>query len=113
VRLRRPMNQKALAALQERLVPIATWDTCHIEGNTVSLSETIVLLEYGIVSGGGHRFMEYAELVATRDAIVHVLRAQPWRTLLEAEGVLSLTRNLHTALKATPEADLGRYSNNA
>lgn len=113
VRRRRPFNTEALAGLQKRLSSIFTWDTCHVEGNTVPLSETLILLESGVVYGGGHRLVEYTELVATRDAIVTLLRTEPWRELHSAASVLSLVRSLHmhTSLKATMDAELGRFVN--
>ena len=106
---RRPFNAHALEELQKRLLPLAAWDTCHVEGNTVPLSETMLLLERGIVAGGGHRLTEYTELVAARDAIKDVMFSESRRCLYSPSSVLGTLRALHTALKATGEADLGRF----
>jgi Fic family protein len=96
-------------SLREQL--IADWEITHtyhsnaIEGNTLTLAETKVVLLHGITVNG-KRIAEHLEAENHRDAMRLMMQlAQQNRPLLESD-ILELQR---TVLKRIQDSDAGRY----
>ena len=100
----RPLPQAALRNLHEELVLRWTYHSNAIEGNTLTLMETKVVLEG--IAVGGKLLREHFEAINHRDAILYVQdivhRAEPlseWQI-----------RNIHQLILKNIDADNeGRY----
>ena len=100
----RPLPQAALRNLHDELVLRWTYHSNAIEGNTLTLMETKVVLEG--ITVGGKLLREHFEAINHRDAILYVeevvQRAEP---LTEWQ-----IRNLHRlVLKTIDDDNAGRY----
>src|SRR5690625_4900170 len=66
----RPLSKYTLASLQEKLLLEWTYNSNAIEGNTLIMNETKVVLEG--ITVGGKTFREHLEVINHRDAIQYV-----------------------------------------
>jgi Fic family protein len=67
----RPLSTSAVAKLREMMVVEWTYNSNAIEGNTLTLRETYIMLEHGITIGG-KSLREHFEVINHRDAIAFV-----------------------------------------
>jgi Fic family protein len=101
---RRPFSRRLTHSLQEKLIVEWTYHSNAIEGNTLSLSETKVVLE-GITIGG-KSMVEHLEAINHRQAILFV------EDLIADEEPLSAwnIKNIHALiLKEIDNANSGKY----
>lgn len=102
----RPLHESVVKNLHEDLVLRWTYHSNAIEGNTLTLMETKVVLEG--ITVGGKSLREHFEAINHRDAILFV------EELVQAREVLSewQIRNIHQLiLKNIDEQNAGRYRN--
>ncbi len=102
----RPFPKASAASLREQLVLEWTYNSNAIEGNTLTLSETKVVLEG--ITVGGKTLVEHLEAVNHRDAIGFI------EDLLRGDELLSEwnVRNIHALiLKGIDSEHAGRYRN--
>jgi Fic family protein len=100
----RPLPKHSLATLREKLALEWTYHSNAIEGNTLTLRETKVVLEG--ITVGGKSLREHFEATNHRDAIVYV------EDLIAKDEPLSewQIRNIHSlVLKAIDDGEAGRY----
>lgn len=100
----RPLPQHTLASLREKLTLEWTYHSNAIEGNTLTLRETKVVLEG--ITVGGKSLREHFEATNHRDAIHYVESVVAQREPLSEW----LIRNIHRlVLKGIDEEEAGRY----
>lgn len=102
----RPISKETAKSLREKLIVEWTYNTNAIEGNTLSMSETKVVLE-GITIGG-KTVVEHLEVINHRDAIEFV------ENLIKDDKALTETniRSIHTLiLKEINNKYAGKYRN--
>ena len=100
----RPLPKHSLATLREKLALEWTYHSNAIEGNTLTLRETKVVLEG--ITVGGKSLREHFEATNHRDAIIYV------EELVAKDEPLSewQIRNIHSlVLKAIDDGEAGRY----
>src|SRR5690625_147679 len=66
----RPLSKYTLASLREKLLLEWTYHSNAIEGNTLTINETKVVLEG--ITVGGKTIREHLEVINHRDAITYV-----------------------------------------
>lgn len=101
----RPLAEATLRSLHEDLVVRWTYHSNAIEGNTLTLMETRLVLQDGITIGG-KRLREHFEAINHRDAIDYMM------AVVAGEEVLSewQIRNIHRlVLKNIDDENAGRY----
>ena len=102
----RPLTEAVVKNLHEDLVLRWTYNSNAIEGNTLTLMETKVVLE-GITIGG-KSLREHFEAINHRDAILFVEELVQQREVLSEWQI----RNIHQLiLKNIDEQNAGRYRN--
>lgn len=100
----RPLPKHTLRSLQEKLLLEWTYHSNAIEGNTLTISETKVVLE-GITIGG-KRLVEHLEVINHRDAINYVEEIVSTKEPLTAWQI----KNIHRlVLKGIDDAYAGTY----
>jgi Fic family protein len=100
----RPLPQYTVASLREKLALEWTYHSNGIEGNTLTLRETKVVLEG--ITVGGKSIREHFEATNHRDAILYV------EDIVSKEDALSewQIRNIHgLVLKGIDDKEAGRY----
>lgn len=100
----RPLPPNTVASLREKLSLEWTYNSNAIEGNTLTLRETKVVLEG--ITVGGKSLREHCEAINHRDAILYV------EDLVAEEESLSewQIKNIHgLVLKGVDDAEAGRY----
>jgi Fic family protein len=100
----RPFSKGLVDSLHEKLIVEWTYNSNAIEGNTLTLSETKVVLE-GITIGG-KSMVEHLETINHREAILFI------EELIANKGPLSEwnTKNIHALiLKEIDNANAGKY----
>ena len=100
----RPLPQHTVASLREKLLLEWTYHSNAIEGNTLTLRETKVVLEG--ITVGGKSLREHFEATNHRDAIVYVEDI-----VAKAEALSEWQiRNIHSlVLKGIDAEEAGRY----
>ena len=102
----RPLSENLSKSLHEKLIVEWTYNSNAIEGNTLTLSETKVVLE-GITIGG-KSMVEHLETINHREAILFV------EELINNNEELTewIVRNIHALiLKEIDNTNAGRYRN--
>lgn len=100
----RPLSKNLTNSLHEKLIVEWTYNSNAIEGNTLTISETKVVLE-GITIGG-KSMVEHLETINHRDAILFI---ENLITLREDLSEWNL-RNIHTLiLKEIDKDNAGKY----
>lgn len=100
----RPLPKYTLKSLQEKLFLEWTYNSNAIEGNTLTMHETKVVLEG--ITVGGKTLREHLEVINHRDAIIYV------EEIVQKEEALSewQIKNLHhLILKGIDDAYAGVY----
>ncbi len=101
----RPLSSGILSELKQRYDVRFTYDSNAIEGNTLSLSETELILSKGITVGG-KTLIEHLEVVGHKEAIDYI------ETLSQANAMIGEweIRQIHSLImrKISPE-EAGRY----
>ncbi len=102
---KRPLPKYTLKSLREKLLLEWTYNSNAIEGNTLTINETKVVLE-GIITVGGKTMREHLEVINHRDAIAYV------EEIIHKEEPLSewQMKNLHRlVLKGIDDEYAGIY----
>ena len=100
----RPLPTHTVASLREKLILEWTYHSNAIEGNTLTLRETKVVLEG--ITVGGKSLREHFEATNHRDAILYVEEIAAKREALTEWQI----RNLHAlVLKSIDAEQAGRY----
>jgi Fic family protein len=100
----RPLPAHTLASLREKLMLEWTYHSNAIEGNTLTLRETKVVLEG--ITVGGKSLRDHFEATNHRDAILYV------ESIVAKDEALSewQIRNIHNlVLKGIDQTEAGRY----
>lgn len=102
----RPLPQYTLKSLQEKLFLEWTYNTNAIEGNTLTLNETKVVLEG--ITVGGKTLREHLEIINHRDAITYVEEIVQKNEPFNERQI----KNLHRlVLKGIDDENAGKYRN--
>lgn len=100
----RPFSKKLAESLHEKLVVEWTYNSNAIEGNTLTMSETKVVLE-GITIGG-KSMVEHLEIINHRDAILFIEDLVSGKESLSEWNI----RNVHALiLKEIDNKNAGKY----
>ena len=100
----RPFSKKLASSLHEKLVVEWTYNSNAIEGNTLTLSETKVVLEG--ITVGGKSIVEHLETINHRDAILFVEDLISHKESLSEWNI----RNIHhLVLKEIDKQNAGKY----
>lgn len=101
----RPLPALVLRELHERFSVRLTHHSTAIEGNTLSQSETQIVLEKGITIGG-HSLREHLEVIGHRDALEFVIGLANNSEAISERNI----RELHSlVLRGQEPADSGAY----
>lgn len=87
----RPLAPQIVRRLHDDLRVLLTYHSNAIEGNTLSLRETQLIIEHG-VTVGGHSLREYLEATNHAEAFGYLLTLADARTPITAETILELHR---------------------
>ena len=80
----RPLDETELKRLQEDFIIETTYDSNAIEGSTISLDETYMILKEGIAVGG-KSIKEHLEIVGFKEAFDYVVElAKDKKSLLRS-----------------------------
>lgn len=100
----RPLPSHTLASLREQLALEWTYHSNAIEGNTLTLRETQVVLEG--ITVGGKPLKDHLEAINHRDAIRYVMSLVERRQTLSERSIL----DIHSlVLKGIDDRQAGRY----
>src|SRR5699024_4122779 len=100
----RPLPKYTLKSLREKLLLEWTYHTNAIEGNTLTINETKVVLEG--ITVGGKTFREHLEVINHRDAITCVEKIVQNKESLSAWQI----KNIHRlVLKGIDDTNAGLY----
>jgi Fic family protein len=100
-----PLPQRLLESLREDWEVTQTYNSNAIEGNTLTLAETKVILLHG-VTVGGKQIDEHLEAVNHRDAMRIMFVMSELKQPLEETQILELQR---VVLSRIQDDDAGRY----
>jgi Fic family protein len=101
----RPLGQEELEGLRKWYLVESTYNSNAIEGNTITLSETKVIIEDGLTVGG-HSIREILEVVNHKEATEKLTEIVKLKTEL-TEGLIC---ELHKMLiKGIDDKNAGRY----
>ena len=100
-----PLPARLLTSLREDWEVTQTYNSNAIEGNTLTLAETKVILLHG-VTVGGKLLNEHLEVLGHRDAMRLMMRLAQVQQPLEETSILELQRVI---LSRVQESDAGRY----
>lgn len=100
----RPLPKYTLKSLREKLFLEWTYNTNAIEGNTLTMNETKVVLEG--ITVGGKTLSEHLEVINHQNAIIYVEEIVQKKELLSEWQI----KNLHRlVLKGIDDENAGRY----
>jgi Fic family protein len=102
---KRPLPENTLKSIREKLFLEWTYNSNAIEGNTLTLSETKVVLENGITIGG-KTLKEHLEVINYKEAILYM------EDIIKNNETLSerQIKNIHhIILKGIDDNNAGRY----
>lgn len=104
VREMRPLNQAELARLREEFMIENTHDSTAIEGNTLTLRETALILQEGVTIGE-KPLKEHLEAIGHRDAFQYVVE------LADQNAPLSewIIKNIHSLVLMNDAQNKGVY----
>src|SRR5918911_1555174 len=85
----RPLAPAIVRRLHDDLRVLLTYHSNAIEGNTLSLRETQLVIEHGITVGG-HPLREYLEATNHAQAFAYLTELLERRTPLSIDAILSL-----------------------
>jgi len=101
----RPLPEGAVRQLQEQLMVEWIYNSNAIEGNTLTLRETQLILETGLTIGG-KSLREHFEVINHRDAIQYV---ESLVTRKEAISAFHVRQIHHLVLKEIDSENAGQY----
>jgi Fic family protein len=104
----RPLTPHIVRRLHDDLRILLTYHSNAIEGNTLSLRETQLIIEHG-VTVGGHTLREYLEATNHAEAFSELITLADARTPITVETILEL----HRLTMATILDDAGRFRRTA
>jgi Fic family protein len=87
----RPLSSATVAYINEQLRVLLTYHSNAIEGNTLSLRETQLVIEHGITIGG-HSLREHLEATNHAQAFAYLTELIEKRTLITRDVILTLNR---------------------
>ncbi len=96
----RPLPSATLTRLHEDLKVVSTYHSNAIEGNTLTLHETQMVVDYGMTVGG-HSLREYQEAANhahAYDYVISLIRGEQKDTLITPEVILTLHRLVMTSI---------------
>ncbi|MCK9217477.1 MAG: Fic family protein [Firmicutes bacterium] len=100
----RPFSKQLVESLQEKLLVEWTYNSNAIEGNTLTISETKVVLEGFTI--GGKTMVEHLETVNHRDAILYIEDLASNKESISEWNI----RNIHSLiLKEIDKENAGKY----
>jgi Fic family protein len=97
----RPLSSATVAYINEQLRVLLTYHSNAIEGNTLSLRETQLVIEHGITIGG-HSLREHLEATNHAQAFGYLTELIKKRTPITGDVVLILNRLVVDKLIDTP-----------
>ena len=103
----RPLPPVIVAKLKEYFDVEWTYNSNAIEGNTLTLQETKVILEIGVTIGG-KTLREHLEVTNHKEAIDFVEKIAEKKTIVTEEDILNLHRII---LKEIDSKNAGKYRN--
>jgi cell filamentation protein, protein adenylyltransferase len=86
---RRPLTPAVVRRLQDDLRVLLTYHSNAIEGNTLTLRETQMIIEHGLTIGG-HPLREYLEATNHAEAFTYLLTLADARTPISSDTILKL-----------------------
>lgn len=100
----RPLNESELRRLREEFMIENTYNSNAIEGNTLTLRETALVLQQGLTIGGKH-IRDHLEAIGHRDAFYYMLE------LAGAQNALTelVVRGLHSLVLINDAKNKGTY----
>jgi Fic family protein len=100
----RPLNETELARLREEFMIENTYNSNAIEGNTLTLRETALILQEGITIAGKH-IRDHLEAIGHRDAFKYVIE------LADANSPLSerVIKEIHSLVLMNDAKNKGVY----
>jgi cell filamentation protein, protein adenylyltransferase len=87
----RPLSAATVRYINEQLRVLLTYHSNAIEGNTLSLRETMLVIEHGITVGG-HSLREHLEAINHAQAFAYLTELISQRALITREVILTLNR---------------------
>lgn len=106
LQLLRPLNQMELKRLREEFMIENTYDSNAIEGNTLTLRETALILQEGLTVAGKH-IREHLEVIGHRNAFEYMIELADTGDIL-TEKIL---RELHSLVLMNDVKNGGVYRN--
>ena len=100
----RPLNESEIKRLREEFMIESTYNSNAIEGNTLSLKETALILQQGVTIDGKH-IREHLEVIGHKDAFYWMLDLADAKTSL-TERVI---KELHSLVLMNDAANKGTY----
>ena len=100
----RPLNDTELKRLREEFVIEATYNSNAIEGNTLTLRETALILQEGITIGA-KPLRDHLDVIGYRDAFYYILDLAKEETPLTE----SVIKNIHSLVLMRDAENKGRY----
>ncbi len=103
---RRPLNPTELQRLKNDFLIEHTYDSNAIEGNTLTLRETALILQEGITIAE-KPIKDHLEIIGYKDAFEYIM------TLVDAQSVLteSIIKQIHSLVLMDDAANRGVYRN--
>ena len=100
----RPLNETELKRLREEFMIENTYNSNAIEGNTLTLRETALILQQGVTIAGKH-IREHLEAIGHKDAFYYML------DLVDAKTSLSerVIKELHSLVLVNDTKNRGTY----
>ncbi|WP_394405166.1 Fic family protein [Streptococcus sp. 20-1249] len=100
----RPLNRAELTRLREEFIIENTYNSNAIEGNTLTLRETALILQEGVTIAG-KQIREHLEVVGYKDAFDYIV------TLAEQDEILDARqfKDIHSLVLMNDNANRGRY----
>lgn len=101
----RPLPNDVIEELQHRFEVALTHNSTAIEGNTLTLSETQIVIEKGVTIGG-KSVSEHLEIIGHKEALDFVIELADLRTPIREREI----REVHSlVMKGLGNGDSGRY----
>ena len=101
----RPLPPAVLSRLRKQFILEWTYNSNAIEGNTLTLKETMIVLEEGLTIGN-KSFKEHLEVINHKEAIAFVEALAESKTSITARNIREIN---HLVLKEIDQKYAGRY----
>ncbi|MDR1379514.1 MAG: Fic family protein [Synergistaceae bacterium] len=100
----RPLNSTELKRLREEFIIENTYNSNAIEGNTLTLKETALILQQGVTIDGKH-IREHLEVIGHRDAFIYIIELADAGSPLTERAI----RKLHSLVLVNDAKNKGTY----